>query len=191
MVTKIKGKEWYTIVAPKLFDNKVLGETPVDDPKKLKWRKIETSAINVTNDMNKYYFKIQFRINEVDGKQAKTVFSGLECLRDYISRMIRYGIERIDTVQNLVTKDNKKIIVKTIIITNKRVKKGIEVDLTKFVLETIKKTVEGNDLDDFLIKILDDSLKKYIIKNGSKIYPIRNFEIRKIEMPLEILAQSK
>ena len=51
MSKKIKGKEWYSIVAPELFSNKVLGQTPVDDQKKLIWRKVETPLINFTNEV--------------------------------------------------------------------------------------------------------------------------------------------
>ncbi len=185
MAKKIKGKEWYTIVAPKFFENKVLGETPVDDVKKLKWRKVSVPLINLTNDMNKYYFKIQFRVVDINGKIANTEFAGLECLRDYISRMVRHGIDRIDTVQNLTTKDGKKIVVKTFAITNKKVKRGLEKELSDFINKTVEKTVSENNLDDFLLKIIDDSLKGKVIKSGSKIYPIRSFEVRKIEVPIK------
>ncbi|MBS3052149.1 MAG: hypothetical protein J4428_02160 [Candidatus Aenigmarchaeota archaeon] len=183
MSKKIKGKEWYSIVAPELFSNKVLGQTPVDDQKKLIWRKVETPLINLTNDMNKYYFKVNFRIINIKDKNANTEFSGLECLRDYVSRMIRHGIDRIDTVQKLTTKDDKKIIVKSVLVTNRKVKRGTEKSINDFVKNNIKKIVESNKLDLFLTKVIDDSVKRQVMKEGSKIYPIRNFEFRKIEVP--------
>ncbi len=183
MSKKIKGKEWYTITAPELFSNKILGQTPVDDQKKLIWRKIETPMINLTNDMNKYYFKVEFRITNINDKNATTEFAGLECLRDYVSRMVRHGIDRIDTVQKLKTKDDKKIIVKSVSITNRKVKKGTEKSINKFVKDSIEKAVSSDKLDAFLVKVMDDSIKRHIMKYGSKIYPIRNFEFRKIEVP--------
>lgn len=185
MAKKIKGKDWYTVVAPKVFDGKVLGETPVDDTKKLRWRKISAPLINLTNDMNKYYFKIDFRITDVNGKTANTEFAGLECLRDYISRMVRHGVTRIDTSQNLSAKDGKKIIVKTITVTHGRVKKGLEKELSAYIKDAVEKTVSASSVDELLQKIIDDSLKKKVIKEGSKIYPVRNFEIRKIEVPVK------
>lgn len=185
MSKKIKGKEWYTVVSPKIFDNKVLGETPVDDVKKLKWRKISVPLISLTNDMSKYYFKIQFRVNDVNGKVANTEFAGLECLRDYITRMIRHGVSRIDTVQSLTTKDGKKIVVKTISATNKKVTKGLAKEFIAFIKEMVEKTVSKSELDDFLVKIIDSSFRNNVMKDGSKIYPLRNFEIRKIEVPVK------
>ncbi len=184
MTKKIKGKDWYTIVAPKIFDNKVLGETPVDDVKKLKWRKVSIPLVILVNDTNKYYLKIQFRVVEINGKTANTDFAGLECLRDYITRMVRHDTDRLDTVQELMTKDGKKVVVKTISVTNKKVTKSLEKELTLFIRNLVEKTVNENSLDDFLTKVLDDSLRNKVIKTGSKIYPVRNFEIRKIEVPV-------
>jgi small subunit ribosomal protein S3Ae len=185
MAKKIKGKDWFTIIAPKFFDEKVLGETPVDEPKKLMLRIIETPLIDLISDVNKFYIKMKFRITKIAENKAYTEFAGLECLRDYISRMVRHGIDRIDTVQTLITEDSKKIIVKTIIITNKKVTKGIEKSIRNFVEKTIEENVNKNKLDDFLEKVIDDSLRNSVLKDGSKIYPLRNFDIRRIEMPLK------
>jgi ribosomal protein S3AE len=53
--------------------------------------------------------------------------------------------------------------------------------MRKFVGETVKETVESMKLEDFLGKVLDDSFKRSLMKKGGKIYPIRAFEIMKIE----------
>lgn len=181
MPKKLKGKEWYTLISPKMFDEKPLGETPVGDPKTLIGRKVEALLTNLINDLSKYYFKFYFTVNDVKENKAYTEFVGLECLRDYISRLIRHGISRIDTIQDLATKDKKKIKVKTITITNRRIKKGIEKDVRKFVEDEVKKDVQSMKLDEFLGKIIDDTLKNQILNKGSRIYPLRTFEIRKIE----------
>jgi len=36
-------------------------------------------------------------------------------------------------------------------------------------------------LENFIQGVLDDSIKRSIISEGSKIYPIYNFEMRKVE----------
>jgi len=181
MPKKLRGKEWYSLIAPKIFKEKVIGETPVGDSKTLIGRKLDVYLINLIDDLSKYYIKFYFKVKEVKDNKAYTEFDGLECLRDYISRMIRYGIARIDTVQDLTTKDKKKLKVKSIIITSKKIKKNVEISLKSFVEEKIKKTVEESKLDEFLEKIINDTLKNSILEEGGKIYPIRMFEIRKVE----------
>ena len=181
MAKKLKGKEWYVLVAPKLFKEKVIGETPVGDPKTLIGRKIDVNLIKLIDDLSKYYMKFYFRVKDVKENKAHTEFAGLECLTDYISRLIRYGIKRIDIIQDLTTKDGIKIRVKTIVITSKKMKKSVEISLKQFIKDKIKKEIESIKLDDLIKKIINDMLKNFMMKEGSKIYPIRAFEVRKIE----------
>jgi small subunit ribosomal protein S3Ae len=181
MPKKLKGKEWYTMVAPKMFKEKVIGETPTGDPKALIGRKVDVHLINLIDDLSKYYMKFHFKVSEVKDDKAYTEFAGFEIMRDFISRLIRYGISRNDTVQDLVTKDKKKVRIKTIIITSKKIKRNVEVNLKKFVEEKIKKEVESNTLDDLLEEIINDKIKNSVFKEGGKIYPIRAFEVRKLE----------
>jgi len=181
MTKKLKGKEWYVLLAPKLFKEKEIGETPVGDAKTLIGRRIDVYLINLVDDLSKYYIKFYFKVKEIKDDKAYTEFAGFECLRDYISRMIRYGIKRIDIVQNLTTSDKAKLRIKTIIITSKKMKKNVEVDLKKFVEEKMKKNIETNTLNEFIEKTINDNFKNSILDEGSKIYPIRIFEIRKVE----------
>ena len=181
MARKLKGKEWYTIFAPKFFDNKIIGKTPASEESLVLGRKVEAPLPFLTNDLSKYYLKFFFKITRVEDKNAFTEFWGMECMRDYISRMIRYKIRRMDTNQVLTTKDGVKLRVKCVVITRKKIKGCVEAVLRKFVEERIKNEVETKTLDEFLKGVIDDSFKNSIIKEGSKIYPIRAFEVRKIE----------
>jgi len=181
MAKKLKGKEWYVILAPKIFKEKEIGETPVSDIKTLIGRKVDVHLINLIDDLSKYYIKFYFKVKEIKDDKAYTEFDGFECLRDYISRMIRYGIKRIDTIQDLTTSDKVKLRVKTIIITSKKMKKNVETNLKKFVEEKMKKNVETNKLNEFIEKIINDNFKNSMINDGGKIYPIRAFEIRRVE----------
>jgi len=181
MAKKLRGKDWYTLIAPKLFGEKVLGETPVGDPETIKNRVVSISLIHLTNDPSKYYFKFNFKVNDVKGNNALTEFWGFECLRDYISRMVRHGVLRIDNVVDITTKDGKKLRIKTIILTSSKAKKEIEIALRKFVDDKLKKEIPKMDLDSFIKKVLDNSIKRSVINEGSKIYPIYKFEMRKVE----------
>jgi len=181
MAKKLRGKEWYTLVAPKLFGEKVIGETPVGDPETIKNRVVSVSLVNLINDTSKYYFKFNFKVNDVKENKAFTEFWGFECLRDYISRMIRHGVLRIDNIIDVTTKDGKKLRVKTLTLTSRKAKKEIELSLRRFVREILEEEIPKMNLDDFIQRVLDDSIKRSIINEGSKIYPIYKFELRKVE----------
>jgi small subunit ribosomal protein S3Ae len=181
MAKKIKGKEWYTLIAPKIFKEKIIGETLTNEPKSLIGRTTRVNLMNLTDDFSKYYIKMYLKVVDVKEKNAYTEFAGLECMRDYISRWIRYGIKRIDTIQDLMTKDEKKVRVKTIIITSKKIKKSVAEALKKFVEDKLKKEVSSSTMDELIEKMISDTIKKSVIEEGKKIYPIRAFEIRKVE----------
>ena len=125
--------------------------------------------------------KFFFRIKKVEKDKAFAEFDGSECMRDYISRMVLRRARRIDVVQDLVTKDGKKITVKGLII-SRRIKSNIEKTIRARMKEVIKAEVENSTLDEFIEKILTDELKSRILKEGRKIYPIRNFEVRKTKV---------
>ena len=175
-------KEWYKIIAPPYLRSIEIGETLSANPKNLIGKKLTISAIDVTNDMNKYYLKLTFRISEIDGNIAKSEFYGSECLRDYISRMVLRRITRIDVVQDLLTKDNKKIRVKSLVVLFRRPTSSVKKAVRKKVGELIEKIVTSSTLGEFVNKILSEEIKKKIFKEIRKIYPVRNFEIRKTEM---------
>jgi small subunit ribosomal protein S3Ae len=182
VIRKAKAKTWYRILAPDFFGNKEIGLTPASDPNLLIGRRIAVSALDFTNDYNKYYLKFYFKIKQVNGENALTEFDGSECLRDYISRMVVRRVRRVDTVQDLVTKDGKKIRVKCIAIIPRRVKSSIQRTIAKNIKEMVKDIVENLKLEDFVKKILNDEIKNEILVELRKIYPVRNFEFRKTEM---------
>jgi len=181
MASKLKGKEWYQIVAPKFFGDFVIGETMAMEPKQLKGRIIETSLTDITGDPNKYYLKFYFRVEDVKDKKAITKFSGHDCTRDYLARIVRRRATRIDTNDVVNLKDNKMRI-KSVAISNRRVSKNVEIKVRKNVREIIIKNVSEMKTEEFIREIIDGKLQQKIRKAISKIYPLRYFEFRKTEV---------
>lgn len=183
LVTKKgKDKEWFTIVAPKYFDEKEIGRTMTSEPNSILNRRITVSLMELANDFSKYYMKFIFRITQINGNRAITEFDGSECLRDYISRMILRRVRRIDTVQDLTTKDNIKIRVKGLAIVSRRTKTSVRDSIRNNIRDVVKKEVESLILEDFIKKIISDELKNRVLQEAREIYPVRNFEIRKTEI---------
>ena len=182
MTVKLKGKQWFTILAPKIFGEKEIGKTIASVPDALIGKTVNISAVELTNDINKYYLKLKFKVNAVNGEKAFTQFYGSECLQDYISRMVLHRIRRLDSIQDLTTKDNVKIRVKGLIIVPKKAKSSVAAKIRGFVSSLIKKQVEESTLEEFLQKMLSGEIKNKILREGRIIYPIRNVEIRKTEI---------
>ncbi len=114
-------KQWYEIVAPKVFGEKVIGETLCNDPKNLVGRKIEVSLLDLARDFSKFYIKLQFQVERIDGSRAYTKFVGHDCLRERIYRMVQRRARRVDIIQDARTKDGFLLRVKTVFILLMRV----------------------------------------------------------------------
>ncbi|MFH1623243.1 MAG: 40S ribosomal protein S3a/S1 [Candidatus Aenigmatarchaeota archaeon] len=191
MAKKSKAEQWYTIVAPKMFGEVEFGQTVAADPKTLVGRKISASLMELVNDFHKYYMKFSFKVTKVDGTRALTEFAGSECMQDYVSRMVTRWARRVDTVQDLITKDGVQIRVKGIAIIPRRVKSSVKAAVRDEVRRTVKEEITESTLEDVLKGVISDSIKKHVLRNAQKVYPMRSFEIRKIDILPQTAEEKK
>jgi small subunit ribosomal protein S3Ae len=177
-----KTKDWFTIVAPKYFGEKELGKSFSAEPTDLIGRRFTVNAADLTNNFSKFYVKFFFKVVKVDGKKAFTEFDGLECMRDYISRMVLYYVKRMDAVQDLTTKDGVKLRVKSLVIAPKGIGEKSRRELKKKTVEMMADFVQNSTVEEFIKKVLSDETKNRIFQELRKIHPMRYFEVRKVEV---------
>ncbi len=142
-------KQWYEIVAPKLFDEKKIGETLSSDPKRLVGRTVSVSLADITGDYSKFYIKLLLRIVSVDEK-AHTEFIGHECMHERIYRMIHRYMRRVDCMHNVVTKDNRKLRVKIVFVLVKRVNTSIKNSARAGTKKLIEAIIKEKTFDEFI-----------------------------------------
>ncbi len=184
-------KQWYEIVAPKVFEEKSIGETLAAEPKQLIGRKIETSLLELSKDYSKFYIKLQFQIDNIDGSRAFTKFVGHDIMRERIYRMVQRRVRRVDVVMDVRTKDNVLIRVKTVFVLLRRVNTSIKAATRVKAKEVIEKTLSESSLDDFVKLIVSGELAANIRKECNRISPVGNVEIRKSEVMRERKKQEK
>jgi len=180
MVSKLRGKDWYQIVAPKFFGDFIIGETPVMTPNQLIGRVIETSLTDFTGDASKYYLKLYFKIKRVNGNKAITEFFGHDCTRDFIARIVRRRTTRIDTNDVIKLADNK-MRVKSIAISNRRVSRNVKIKIRKTIREIIIKTLENMKTEEFIKEMIGGKIQQNIRKNVSNLSleKQRSFQLEK------------
>lgn len=181
VIKKLKGKQWFTVLAPSYFGEVELAETLASEKEGIIGRRLTINVADIVNDPNKFYMTITFRITKVEGEKAFTEFDMFETLRDYLARMVVHRVRRIDIIQDLRTKDGILLRVKVLVTTSKKAKATIERALRKKLGEMIKNVVENSTLEEFLKGIISGDIKSKIVSEGRKTYPLRNFEFRRIE----------
>ncbi len=175
-------KQWYEIIAPKMFGEKVVGETLAADPKQLIGRKINVSLMDMSRDFAKFYLKMSFRVVSVEGMKAYTKFVGHDIMRERIFRMVQRRLRRVDCVQDVTTKDGQKLRVKTVFVLAKRVGTSLKDATRKKCREVVEKAATENTLEDFVKLIIAGEVQNRVKQDCYKIYPIGGIEIRKSEL---------
>jgi small subunit ribosomal protein S3Ae len=179
---KWKGKDWFAILSPKAFGENIIAETPATDPKTLMGRTIDVNVSDVMSQKGKDYQRLIFKIIRVDGKNAHTTFSGYVCMKEFISRVIRKHLQKVEVIGNVKTKDEWELQMSSIAIMNRNVEKNIQRKIRLWVADQLTENAGKSGIDEFVKYIATGSMQYNMKKQGSKIYPIRFFEVSKIEV---------
>jgi len=191
---KWKGKDWFTIVAPKSFGEKDIAETPATDPKTLMGRTIEVSVNDLLGQRGKDYQKLKFKVDRIENKVAYTVFNGYHVVREFLSRVVRKRLQKIEIIGDFKTKDEWLLHISAIAIMNRNVERNIQTKVRLWVMDNIRQGTEKAGVDEFVKYIVSGTMQHRMKKQGSKIYPVRFFEIAKIQvtkMPEEPKTEGK
>lgn len=185
VVKKWKGKDWFTIFSPKSFGGNVIAETPATDPKTLTGRSIEVSLSEILGQRGKDHQKLKFKVDRIDGKSVHTKFSGYMCIRESISRIVRKRLQKIEIIGDVKTKDGWVLQISSIAVMNSNVEKNIQRKVRAWVSNQMVETAGKSGIDEFVKLVMAGTMQYKMKKQGSKIYPVRFFEIIKIEIVKE------
>ncbi len=169
-------------MAPKFFGENFLAESPATDPKSLIGRVVPALASDLTGDKSKNYMKLFFTVDDVKDKRASTSFHSLETLKEYISRNVRAGLEKVESFDEVKTKDNWVLQVSSTTILNRKVESSVRAKIRKEIASLLSKSVEETSLEEFIKSVLSNTYQKKIRKDISSIYPVRFTEIHKVEV---------
>lgn len=174
---KKKKKKWFSIFAPKNFGGAELGESHVITPQNLMGKiiKVNLSKISRVRSQN---MRLKFEVTEVRDEQGFTEPIVYELLKTQVNRLARKNKSKIDAALTLSTKDNKKIIIKPIIITRGKIKGGTYTTLKAKLVSTLEKEVKKSTFDTILDSILKYDLQKMLKNELKTITPINKIEIK-------------
>lgn len=182
---KWRGKSWYTVLAPPYFGNVELGTLPANDPDKLIGRVIDSTLYEVTNDFAHQYLKILFRITDVDGKTAHTVFKGHEYSRDYLRSLVRRRTTRVDGLFNVTTKDGHKVRVAVCAFTLSRIKTSQEQVIRTIMRKIMGEKASALTFDQFAQEIVLGKIASDIYNEAKRVAPLRHVGVRKSRLTMQ------
>ena len=179
---KIARKEWYPIIAPKVFQNAVLGETTVYDPQQMMGKGLSMSLTSLINDSKRQNININFEVVDVQNGKALANVVGYGMVQSSIRRLMRRNIERIDMSFSCKTSDNKDLRVKPLFITRSATKGSVVAKIGKTAQDFIVKYIGSASYDSLVNDLVTQKLQTSLRKELNKIYPLRVCEIRSMEV---------
>ena len=195
-VAKLKKKQWFPIIAPKQFENAVIGETLVYSPSQMLGKTLSHSLMNLTNDMKRQNISIHFKVVEVEDNKAKTSIIGYQITPSSIKRFVRRNSEKMDNAFTCETADNVFLKVKPLIVTRGDVKGSVAAKMRNNITSFLAKTIKKMTYDEIINDLITHKLQSLMRESLNKIYPLKVCEIRYLgiearENPQEAKAEAK
>ena len=185
---KWRDKKWYTVMSPPYFGGVELGAIPADDPSKLIGRIVDGTLYDITNDFAHQYLKLYFRVEEVEGKTAHTVFKGHEYSRDFLRSLVRRRTTRVDGIFNVTTKDKYGLTLAVSVFTLSRIKTSQEQVIRSIMSKIVKEKASTLTFDQFVQELVLGKVASDIYNESKKISPLRHVGVRKSKLTLQPAA---
>ena len=179
---KWRAKNWYRVLAPAMFESVQIGETPSDDPEKLKGRMLDVTLQQLTGDFSKMHIKLIFKIDDIKGSDAFSNFVGHSLTSDYIRRLTRRKRSKTDGVFDVDTKDGFIVRVKPMAVTENRIQTSQQHAIRMIMKKVITNNAKDKIISEFIRDMIAGDLSTMIFKACKPIYPIKRVEIRRSEI---------
>lgn len=192
-------KNWYTVLAPSVFETREACLTPVTkssggkrESNRLKGRVFEISLADLKKKMpEKSWRKIQLQVEAVEGSKAYTSFYGMSMTRDRLCHIVKKWQSTIESFVDIKTQDGYYMRIFTIAFTQRRktqLKATCYASTTqqgkirKKMREIIVEESKGVPLKQLTDKFVEMTIEKRIAKECNRIFPLQNVYLKRVKM---------
>lgn len=179
---KWKLKKWFSVYAPKSFNEVVIAEIPAKDEKAVIGRHIKVGLDYITHNPKNAYMNLFFKVTEANGDKASTQLVRMELLFSYIRSLVRRYRSIASSNVKVVSKDKVSMVIKPVVITSQRDThariRGIREEMNSF----LENYFSENDSEAVIKAIVDGKLQEEMYSKLSHIAPLSKVEIRKLEI---------
>jgi len=175
---RVKKKKWFPILAPKLFNEQIIGEIPLYESEAVLNRVFSVNMMSLTGNPRNQQINVIIRINKVQDGKGMTEVLGFEMMPSSVKRIVRRGRTKISDSIVIATSDNKKVRVKPLIITNTVVNNSTATSIRLSVRNALASLANKLTYDKLVEEIMSFKLQKHLGNVASNITPIKSSTIR-------------
>ena len=179
---KWKSKKWFNIYAPAAFTSAPIGEGLAEEAGMLVGRISEITMQEINGDFAQMHVKLRFKVNEIRGQDAHTIFVGHDLTSDYVRRQTRRKHSKMDVAKDLVTKDGWSMVIKPLAISDLRIKASQQTAIRTILENAIVELGKTHTLGEITKMIVSGDLSKQFTNDVKAIYPVKRIEIRRSDV---------
>ena len=180
---KWKSKRWFTIRAPRHpWNFQRIGETLGELEEHIVGRVYKMTQQEFNGDFTKMHVLLHFRVTEILGQDALTMFIGHSHQSDHTRRQVRRYRGKIDSVVDIITKDGFLVRIKTMMITEKRIQTSVKAAIRAKAKEMIVGFGAKNIYAKLQSSLINGDLETELLNAVKPIYPMRTCVIRKSQL---------
>jgi small subunit ribosomal protein S3Ae len=174
---KWKRKKWFNILAPALFGEQLVGQTPATDGSRVKGKNVRVNASEILNDPRKQDRVLTLKVSGVAGSKASTIIKSYSTNKPQLRKIIRKGGSRVDINNHYETKDGKKVNVKTLLFTASKCQANKRKELRAKADAAVEKMVGNKSYEELVMEVIMSKFQVQLKIKMEKVHPIRFTEI--------------
>lgn len=177
-----KLKKWFTVYAPKEFNEAQIAEMPASDESSVIGRNIRVGLSVITNNPSHAYTEVVLKVTDVNGEAAHTRIVRLEQVYSYIRSLVRRYKSVSDGVFNVSTNDGSKEVAKILIITRGRTAHTKLVGIRKEAKVFVEAYFKEKSLKEAIDSIIEGKFQGELGTKVAHVAPISKIEVKKFEV---------
>ena len=180
---KWKEKRWIRVLAPDSFNNIPVAYIPITDDKNAVGRVVEVTLFDILKgDPSQHQYKLFFKINQVTGEKATTIFKRYEYAKEFLRSLIRRGSSKINFIMDAKTKDGYIFRIKILTLSHRELNTSRQHALRLEAKKQIEKTVPQMTIDEFVQAACYGKINSDIMAATKKIIHVRHVGLEKVKL---------
>ncbi len=177
-----KLKKWYSVYAPKVFNDVVIGEMPGNEDKSVIGRNIVVGLDSLTRNPSNAYTSVTLKVIDVNGNAAHTKLVSMSQLYSYIRSLVRRYRSIASTVLPVQTKDGISMVVKILVITRARTTHSRIFGIRKEMNEHVSNFFKENDSNVAINAVIEGRFQAELAAKLRHIAPLNKVEVKTLEV---------
>jgi len=123
-----------------------------------------------------------FKIDKVEGNTASCRVVGHRISKGFLNRLVRRRISKIELVQNVQTSDGKRVKIKSVALSVRKLSNKQQTDIRKKLGELIAAAGQKRTFVQFSQEVIFGAVASKVFKQITKIAPLKRVEIIKSQV---------